>query len=93
MDRYWANYDACLDRVAADGQSAQAVLGILKDHFEPSSGDAFFPDGADRTLLGSLDEAGWSGVWVRAAYHWCMRSPAGDELTFVEGDVYLGNVR
>ncbi|WP_374159102.1 hypothetical protein ACEWX3_07720 [Mycobacterium sp. G7A2] len=91
MDAYWVNYDRGLNRVASHGDSVQAVISILREHFEPSAGDAFFPDGADRTLLGTLCDSGWTGVWVRAYYHYAIRDPHGSVLTYVEGDVYGGN--
>ena len=54
-------------------------------------GQAFFPNGADRDLLGTLSDAGWNPVWVRAGYYFAIRQPDGEAaLTFVEGDIYTG---
>jgi len=69
----------------------KAILDTLPGS-EVSSGDAFFGgSGSDLSLRGALRDACWRLVHVEAPYHWCMRSPVVDMLTYVEGDVYRGN--
>lgn len=95
-DSYWANVDACLDKIQAGGKTVDDVLRILGEHFAPSSSEAFFGgSGGDRSVLGTLmwDRADWSTVWVDADYYWCARDANGDTLSYVEGDVERGNCR
>jgi hypothetical protein len=89
MDAYWGTYDACLDRISA-GVTAQELVVICNEHFDKSAGDAFFPNGADRDLLGTLMESGWRTRWVQADYYFEAEDRDGNAITFVEGDIYLG---
>ena len=61
----------------------------------PSSGDAFFPGGMDRTLYDALivERSDWTCVWADAYYYWCARDSAGNLLSFIEGDVQRGNCK
>ncbi|MFD7247977.1 hypothetical protein ACFV6Y_39280 [Streptomyces massasporeus] len=95
MDSYWANYDKCLDRIKEDGRTVDDVIRILKEHYEPSSGEAFFPGGADRSLWGTLmwDRDDWSIVWSEADYFFAAQDSEGNGFTFCEGDVYRGTKR
>lgn len=87
---YWRVYGECLDRVAAC-DTVQAVIDALNDYYPPSSGVAFFPDGADRTLLSTLTDAGWTVVWMEAGYYYALRQPdGGSGFTYVEGDLLAG---
>jgi hypothetical protein len=91
ITEYWQNYDRCLDRIRADGETVDDVIRILGEHYDPSAAEAFFPGGSDRSLLGTLMETpGWSTIWVNADYHFAARDSQGDALTYVEGDVYRG---
>lgn len=94
-DSYWANYEKCLDRIKEDGRTVDDVIRILKEHYEPSAGEAFFPDGADRTLLGTLtwDRSDWTIVWSEAHYFYAIRDSEGNGFTYTEGDVSRGTKR
>lgn len=90
-DSYWRTYEQCLDEVAAAARTVDDLIGILNVHYAPSAGDAFFPGGADRTLLDALRQAGWRVVWMEAHYYYAARQPEGaDGITFIEGDVERG---
>lgn len=90
MDSYWQRYNECLDRVARYGKTVDAVIGILGTYYPPSSGVAFHPGGADRDLLGTLTDSGWSVVWMEASYHYAIRDPRGSGFTSVEVDLCRG---
>lgn len=91
-DDYWTNYDACLDRVLA-GLTADELIRTCNEHYAKSVGNAFFPGGGNRDMLGTLMESGWSTVWVRAEYYFAAKDRNGDAVTYVEGDLYRGNQR
>lgn len=95
MDSYWKNYEDALDEIAKDGATVEDVMRILKARFEPSSCEAFFPGGADRSLYGALffERKDWRNVWSEADYYWCAADANGDRLSYIEGDVQRGNCR
>ncbi|WP_269089270.1 hypothetical protein [Mycobacterium avium] len=43
--------------------------------------------------MSALREAGWAIVWAEAVYYFVAKDPAGDLLTYIEGDVYRGDAR
>jgi hypothetical protein len=88
-DDYWRNYETCLDRILG-GVTVDELIRTCNEHFAPSVGDAFFPGGGDRNLLGTLCDAGWSPVWVQADYYFAAKDTAGSGITYVEGDIYWG---
>ncbi|WP_328810611.1 hypothetical protein [Rhodococcus sp. NBC_00294] len=89
-DTYWTTYDNALDD-AAGATTTGELIAALNRHFAPSAGVAFFPNGADRDLLGTLTDAGhFTLVWMRADYYFAMRDSAGDGFTFIEGDLVHG---
>ncbi|MFJ5984449.1 hypothetical protein [Lentzea sp. NPDC092896] len=79
--------------------SAADVVGILSHERNPygsgtTGGDGFFAgSGGDDTVQDALRTAGWEYEWYDARYHFCMRAPDGSLITYVEGDIYLGNSR
>ena len=87
MDDYWNNYDACLDEIQHEGSTVDGVIRICNKYFGKSVGDAFFPGGGDRDMLGTLSEAGWDIYWAAADYHFKARKN-GRSLEYVEGDIY-----
>lgn len=92
MSDFWKRIDAQLAAIRALPRDAgvEAVIGLLDP---PSSGDAFFGgSGGDNTLAEALEGAGWQLVWREASYYYVMEAPNGDLLTYVEGDVYRGDV-
>jgi hypothetical protein len=90
VNRYWDAYARTLDRIRAERPTTFAQLQVILDSFSaPSAADAFFPDGADDTLMAALQDAGWRVSWADAYYHYGARCVAsGAQLEYVEGDVY-----
>lgn len=90
LDAYWAMYDRTLARVRDEKPDTfQRLKAILVAFHPPSSGDAFFPGGADDTLGDALEDAGWRVLWREGDYFWDARHPAtGTRIEHVEGDVY-----
>jgi hypothetical protein len=97
MSAYWDGIEAGLERISSVKPQTYAEVWAILDTLpggEVSSGDAFFGgSGGDLSLSEVLSNAGWRYVWSEASYYWCMRSPAGDVITYVEGDVYQGDSR
>ena len=89
LDDYWDNYDACLDNLRTV-LTVDELIRVCGEHYAKSVGDAFFPGGGDRDLLGTLMESNWSLVWCRADYYFAARDPEGNTITYVEGDIYRG---
>lgn len=95
LDNFWASVDAALDR-CAEAVTVDQVIDILNDHFEPSSGAAFFAgSGGDRQLLDALywdrPDQTWRLMRYDAPYYWCLTDKDGSSLTYVEGDIERGN--
>lgn len=94
VNAYFEGIDRTLKRIADEKpDTADGVIAILNT-FEPkSSGDAFIDGtGSDLTLEEVLMKAGWRTVWAEADYYYVSRSKTGEMLTYVEGDVYRGDV-
>ena len=95
MSAYWSGIGAGLERIGAERPDTfagvKAILDTMPGGDESACGDAFFGgSGGDLSLRDALREAGWRTVWVKATYWWAMVSPAGEAVTYVEGDVYEG---
>jgi len=91
LDGYWDAYERTLRRIVDEKPANLAELKAILDSFSsPSSGAAFFPGGADNTLWEALTEADWQITWSQADYLWDARSPSGEYIHYVEGDVYPG---
>lgn len=90
LDQYWQNYDRTLATIRAERPSTFAGLKLILDRFEPpSSGDAFFPGGADDTLALALMSAGWSVDFEEGDYLYTAVHPkSGAVIQHVEGDLY-----
>lgn len=90
LDRYWTAYDRTLARVRQEKPDTFATLKTILDAFEPpSSGDAFFPGGADDDLADALHDAGWEIRFSEGTYVYTARHPrTGAKLQHVEGDLY-----
>jgi len=98
IEAYWRMYDLTLARVRTERPTTFGDLKVVLDAFEPpSSGDAFFPGGADDTLGDALMSAGWSVAFEEGDYLWTATHPiSGAVIQHVEGDVYClleGQVR
>ena len=90
---YWDKYDATLARIVNEKPQTMDDLKVILDDFEPpSSGVAFFPGGADETLADALHQAGWAVEFREGDYVWVGRSGGGELITYVEGDLYRGDV-
>lgn len=94
MSEFWDQVDAALGRVEK-ATTVDEVIEILKESFDTSAGDAFFPgSGGDRQLLDALYEApNWRLIWAEAEYYYVASDQAGNLLTYIEGDVYRGDRR
>lgn len=92
MKAYRDRYDRTLARIVEEKpQTVDEVKAILDQFEPPSSGLAFFPGGADETLADAMHHAGWSIDFREGDYVWVGR--CGSEiLTYVEGDIYRGDV-
>lgn len=92
-DGFWAEIDAQLDALRT-AQTAADVFAILgQSSAQDGRAAAFFAGGGGDVLPDEpLMEAGWRFVAHQAPYYWCMRAPNGDVISYVEGDVYAGNV-
>ncbi|QEE61598.1 hypothetical protein FVA74_08420 [Salinibacterium sp. dk2585] len=90
LDMYWKRYDQTLALIRAEKPTTFAGVKLILDRFEPpSSGDAFFPGGADDTLADAMNDAGWSVKLEEGDYLWTAVHPySGAVVQHVEGDVY-----
>lgn len=93
LEGYWRKYDETLARIRSERPDSFAGLKLILDEFEPpSSGDAFFPDGADDTLADALSDAGWRIAYSDGTYVYRAFNPTtSDVATYVEGDLYKGS--
>jgi hypothetical protein len=97
-DDFWGTITAQLKELET-ATSADAVVRILSHERNPyghgvGSTDGFFAgSGGGGTVADALFTAGWVTVWWEAGYHYCLRAPDGSEITYVEGDIYIGNSR
>lgn len=91
MKSFWEAIEAqCVELRTA--KTADEVVAILNRFGPPSVGDAFFAGGGgDTQLIDCLSEAGWVTTWIEADYYWVMRAPDGSLLSYIEGDVQLGD--
>ncbi|SDK71889.1 hypothetical protein SAMN05216282_11154 [Cryobacterium psychrotolerans] len=89
---YWQAYAATLTRIRTEKPDTFVALKAILDTFEPpSSGDAFFGDGADDTLADALHDAGWRIEFGEATYlYYAHHDTTGARLTYVEGDLFEG---
>lgn len=93
LDAYWNRYDATLARIREEKPQSMNDLKHILDTFEPpSSGEAFFPGGADETLGEALRAAGWSISYREGDYVWVGTSQTGEKVSHIEGDLYRGDV-
>lgn len=92
LDAFWAAIDAQLEALKGAKTAADVIRILGGRHPDASNADAFFAgSGGDGSVYESLAEAGWSNVWFEAGYYWVMRAPDGTAITYVEGDVFVGN--
>lgn len=86
---FWARIDAQLAQL----RTARTADDVVRALDAPSSGDAFFAgSGGDDTVMDALAAAGWRATWAEADYYYVMTAPDGDMITYIEGDVYRGDV-
>lgn len=92
---YWAMYDRTLARIRDEKPDTFDALKAILDRFHPpSSGDAFFPGGADDTLADALRNAGWHVDFQEGDYLWTAWHPlTGASIRHVEGDIYTARGR
>jgi len=90
LDLYWTRHGQTLTRIRAERPSTFAGVKLVLDTFEQkSSGDAFFPGGADDTLADAIMDAGWSVDFEEGDFLWTGVHPdSGAVIHYVEGDLY-----
>jgi hypothetical protein len=89
---FWEAIDAQLEALKS-AKTADEVLAILP-HSPEASGQGFFAGGGgDYTPADSLYQAGWSTIWYEAPYYYALQAPDGSAITYVEGDIYRGNLK
>lgn len=95
LDEFWVGYDWTLTRIRTEKPATVSDLRVILNDFQrPSSGVAFFGNNADDHLSYALCDAGWEVRYLSHDYLWEARHPAsGEELHYVEGDVYPGRYR
>ena len=92
-DSFWSEIDQQLDALRTARTAADVFRILGTDSAQDGAARAFFAGGGGDVLPDEpLMEAGWRFVAHEAPYYWCMRAPNGDEVSYVEGDIYLGNV-
>jgi hypothetical protein len=96
-DNFWAVIQAQVGELTS-AATAQDVLRILATERAPGNplvaGDGFFAgSGGDDSVWEALSEAGWQIIWSRADYYFVAKAPDGSTITYVEGDIYLGDKR
>lgn len=94
LDNFWAAIDAQLADLKT-AKTADDVVRVLGGRHPDSPGaDAFFAgSGGDGSVYGALIEAGWTPAWSEAGYFYVMRAPDGSMITYVEGDIFVGDHR
>lgn len=96
MEAFWEAVEAQIKELES-AKNAADVVRILSRERNPYghdtiSADGFFAgSGGDESVEGALTEAGWEIVWYQANYYYCMRAPDGSSITYVEGDIYIGD--
>jgi hypothetical protein len=88
LDGFWAAIDAQLAQLRTAATVDQA-LAICPGG---SQGQGFFAGGDGDDFMGALLAAGWTITDCEASYFWAMKAPDGGLLSYVEGDLYRGNV-
>lgn len=98
-DDFWAAIRVQLMELTSAKTAADVVRILSKErnpYGDPTmcSGDGFFAgSGGDDTVADALRQAGWGYAWRKAGYHYCMKAPNGSAITYVEGDIYIGDER
>lgn len=98
-DDFWTAIAEQIEELT-HANSADDVLRILSPERNPFndpsmiSGEAFFAGGsaAHPNVMDALLEAGWRVIWCETDYHYAMEAPDGSAITYIEGDIYSGNV-
>ena len=94
MSDFWDTIDQQLDHIERDKPTtATELVAILNKYSSPSAADAFFAgSGGDRQLIEAMFNAGWRIITAESHVYWVMHHPlTGDPVTYIEGDVYIGN--
>lgn len=79
--------------------TAADVVNVLSWERNPlghqhGTADGFFAGaGGSATVWDALRKAGWRTAWSGAENHYVMRAPDGTHITYLEGDIYLGDRR
>lgn len=91
-DSFWSEIDQQLGALRTARTAADVFRILGTDSAQNGAARAFFAgSGGDVLPDEPLSVAGWSYVAHEAPYYWAMRAPNGDVISYVEGDIYLGN--
>lgn len=92
-DQFWQNIAGQLERLEHATSAAQVfeVCPPIPGTSAPNAQGFFEGGGGDTLPIEPLVAAGWKTVEWRARYWWAMRAPNGDIVTYIEGDLYLGD--
>lgn len=89
LDPFWQGFDAMMRRIELERPATfDALAAILAGMAERSSGEAFCLEGG--SLMCALEAAGWDVYGIEGDYLWEARTPGGDWIHYVEGDLYRG---
>lgn len=82
-----------IDAVAnwSQAQNLVAEIGYQIER-DLCAGAAFWQGGGD-DLSEMLFDRGWKWAWSKATYYFAMTAPDGSGITYIEGDVDLGDER
>ncbi|MGB3327651.1 MAG: hypothetical protein WBA46_01790 [Thermomicrobiales bacterium] len=95
MKTFWQIIDEQLDTIERDRiNTYEGIKTIMPTTPGESAAPAFFGgSGGDRSLFESLSIAGWVQTWSEASYYYVATHPdTGDTLTYIEGDIYPGDI-
>lgn len=91
LTHFWARIDEQIAQLRT-ATTAQQVVDIIGPVPDLGVGDAFFEgSGGDQQVSHALEDAGWGYAWREASYYWAMTAPDGTAITYIEGDIYLGD--
>lgn len=95
-DQFWTVIAKQLAELkqAATAQDVVTILSAERNPYghDTIGADGFFAgSGGDDTVREALYDGGWRLIWSCASYHYAMRAPDGSAITYIEGDIYLGD--
>jgi len=92
-DPFWQHIDQQLSdlRSAKTADDVFRICPTVPDLAASNAQGFFGGGGGDGTVLDALLDSGWTPVCIDAWYYWVLLAPNGDQVTYVEGDIYRGD--